>query len=290
MKLFHASLPLGLLQHDYALFRRPQNILISFAYVNPSTPVMLTKYRYMIDEVILDSGAWSDYNGVLYVSDRQLKEYLHSYGHLYNRYFNLDRDFDDDGFDINIAYQMQMENEGLNPIPVVHNIFNDEIEYYIGTGKYRWIALGSKQSSNFKNLNYAVEKIKSLDEKMKIHWFGGGNYKWLTKLPIASCDISSWSKTGEHGFIKYWNHQVNRAHTVYVGGYIRKIRKSGFEFMTYPWRADLEEYLFTVFNLSFKDLCSFKGPSHRQLINTRYYTEMADRINTERIKNNVPLE
>lgn len=289
MKLFHASLPLGLLQRDYALFRRPQNLLISFAYINPSTPYLLTTYRHMIDEVILDSGAWSDYNGVLYISDRQLKEYIHSWGHLYNRYFNLDRDFDDEGFDTNIAYQMQMENEGLNPIPVVHNIFNDEIDFYLDTGKYQWIALGSRQTKSFKNLSFAVEKIKRLHEKIRIHWFGGGNYKWLTKLPIASCDISSWAKMGEHGFIKYWNPQVNRAHNIYVGGYLRKGRKS-FEFMAYPWRADLEEYLFTNFHLTFKDLCSFKGPGHRQLINMRYYTEMADRINAERIKNNVALE
>jgi hypothetical protein len=53
-----------------------------------------------------------------------------------------------------------MEQAGLRPVPVIHNIFNLEIDYYVKSGKYDYLALGSSQVTNFNDLAYAVYRIK----------------------------------------------------------------------------------------------------------------------------------
>jgi hypothetical protein len=60
----------------------------------------------------------------------------------------------------NIANQIKMEQAGLRPVPVIHNIFNLEIDYYVKSGKYDYLALGSSQVTNFNDLAYAVYRIK----------------------------------------------------------------------------------------------------------------------------------
>jgi hypothetical protein len=89
---------------------------------------------------------------------------------------------------------------------VIHNFFDKEIEYYVKSGKYDWLALGSSQSTNFDDIRYAVDRIITWgDSNIRIHWFGGSKLEWLAKLPIAACDTSSWAKTGQFGYIRYWN-------------------------------------------------------------------------------------
>ena len=293
MILYQASLSLSILKRYYELFNQPLNVLLSVAIMQGETKGFLIDHRGKINKIVADSGAWSVAKGV---SDLQIEDvisYFQLWGGKFDHYFNFDTDFSDSGFENNISSQVRMEKAGLNPIPVVHNFFDQEIDYYVGSGRYPWIALGSRQASNFDNLRYAVDRIKKCNPDIKIHWFGGSKFEWLINLPIASCDTSSWGKTGGFGWIYYWNPNnpgTNKADRVYIGGRVGG-EKDGYHFVTYPWKKDLEKYLDKIFGFEYgRDLCSYDDKFNMQLVNTRFFAELEYRINQERMKRGIPLQ
>jgi hypothetical protein len=294
MKIYHASLDLRVLKWVYERFKELINVLLSMSTMKGDTYGFLIAYRYMAGSIIADSGAWSVNAGTSNLTIEELNSYLQLWGHLFGVYFNFDTDFTDRGFDNNITNQIIMERAGLHPVPVVHNFFDDEIEYYVKSGEYGWLALGSSQSTNFDDMRYAVDKIKRWgNPDIRIHWFGGSRYDWLCQLPIGACDTSSWAKTGAYGYIMYWNpheEKFNKGHRVYVGGRIREFKEGEYDFVTYPWRSELEEYLHNSFGLTFADLSGIDDKFNQQLVNVKFYTDLEKRINEERIKTGVPLE
>ncbi len=293
MKLYHASIFLGVLKKYHELFKEKLNVLVSLAYNTRERRAFLIDCRHMIQSLIADSGAWSVANGNSNLTIDQVISHLLLWGHHYDLYFNFDTDFSEEGFDNNIDNQVKMEQAGLTPVPVIHNFFNSEIDDYIQSGKYGWLALGSRQSSNFANIRYAVNRIKKGNPAIKIHWFGGSRYDWLIQLPIASCDTTSWAKTGAYGIINYWNPRntgVDKTDSIYVGGRIRDLDASLHHFVTYSFRKDLEAYLQTNFGFSYVDLCGDDDKFNMQLVNMKYYTDLEKRINDERLRRGIPLE
>ena len=298
VKLYHASPSLRILKRYYETFGTPLNVLLSVAYNQQEFPGFLIDYRHMVNSLIADSGAWSVAHENSNLTIEALIVHLKMWGHLYDLYFNFDTDFSDKGFDNNIANQLRMEKEGLNPVPVVHNFFDDEIPYYVQSGKYDWLALGSKQSKNFEDFQYAIDRIKKWgNPKIKIHWFGGARYEWLVRVPIASCDITTWTMAGAFGFIQYWNEEFDdpyKMNKIYIGGRIREEsdedKKRQFLFTQYPWKRQLEEYLDTTFGLTFGDLCGHQDKENIQLINLHYFTELERHVNEERARRGISLE
>ena len=295
MKIFQASLFLRILKRYHELFPDdPLDVLLSLAYNQAERKGFLFDYRHMMDAIIGDSGAWSFAQGKSDITLEELIAVLKISGPLFTRYFNFDTDFRDKGFENNIANQRIMEKDGLYPVPVIHNFFDKEIEYYVKSGKYDWLALGSSQSTNFDDFRYAVDRIITWgDSDMRIHWFGGSKFEWLAKLPIAACDTSSWAQTGKFGYIRYWNpheEKFNKTHNIFVSGRIREFKEGEYHFVTYPWRRELEEYLDQNFNLTYRDLCGYDEKFNMQLVNTRFYAELAKKINKERIKSGIVLE
>jgi len=293
MKFYHASMSSRVLKRHWELFNEPINVLLSYAYAGSDFLEILLKYRMMVISIILDSGAWSVAQGVANLSLAGLISYLKINGHLFDRYFNFDTDFSNNGFANNIVNQIKMEKAGLGPIPVAHNLFDGEIDYYVQSGKYNYIALGSSQTTNFDDLAYAVYRIKKGNPDIRIHWFGGSKFEWLCNLPIASCDTTSWASTGKFGFIRYWNpiaEGFNKGHSIYTSGVIKNVEPGKYEYVTYPWRKDLDKYLHDTFSLTFHDLCGYDSAYDMQLINTRFFVEQERRINEERVKRGIPLE
>ncbi|HOX41590.1 MAG TPA: hypothetical protein PK263_05370 [bacterium] len=293
MRFYQASMSSRVLKRHWELFKDPINVLLSYAYAGPDFLEILIKCRSMIVSVILDSGAWSVAQGVASLSLAGLISYLKMNGHHFDRYFNFDTDFSNNGFLNNIVNQITMERAGLQPVPVVHNVFDREIDYYVQSGKHDWIALGSSQTTNFDDLAYAVCRIKKGNPDIRIHWFGGSKFEWLCKLPIASCDTTGWASTGKFGFIRYWNPNdpdLDKGHSIYTSGMIRDVDGGKYEYVTYPWRNDLDKYLQETFGLTFRDLCGYDGAYNMQLVNTRFFVEQEQRINAERIRQGIPLE
>lgn len=295
VKIYQASLFLGVLKRYHELFpKEPLNVLISLAYNESERKGFVIDHRDMIDSIVADSGAWSVAQGKSNLTLAEVISHLVTWGSSYGHYFNFDNNFSTNGFNHNIANQIMMERAGLTPIPVVHNFYNHEIGWYVRSGKYDWLALGSSQSKNFKDIEYAVDKIKKWgNPDIKIHWFGGSKFEWLCELPIASCDTTSWAATGMYGSIMYWNPNnpgLNKADKIYVGGRIKELKESEHHFVTYPWRKELEAYLADSFGLTYADLCGYQDKFCMQLVNTRFFVEQERRINDERIRRGIALE
>jgi hypothetical protein len=294
MRLYNASMSLKVVKEYWRIFKEPINVLLSYALIGSETQGFLVAFRNMIKSIIADSGAWSDAHNKIKVRIESLISYLQLWGHMFDIYFNLDTDFSDRGFENNIANQIIMEKAGLRPVPVVHNFFDEEIEHYVQSGKYDWLALGSSQSTNIDDLRYAVDRIRRWgNPNIKIHWFGGSKFEWLCKLPIAACDTSSWAKAGSFGHINYWNPHVksfNKTHRIYIGGLTKKMGKGEYHFVDYRWRRELEEYLSNTFGYTYGDLCGYDDKFYMQVINTRFYVELERRVNAERATRGIPLE
>lgn len=298
MILYHASPSLRILRRYYETFGEPLNVLLSVAYNEREFSGFLFDYRHMIKNFIADSGAWSVAHGKSDLKIESVISFYRMFGHMFGMYFNFDVNFSTDGFDDNITNQLIMEKEGLSPIPVIHNIINYEIDYYLESERYDWLALGSSQINSFNDLEHAVNRIKKWENpNIKIHWFGGSRYEWLIDVPVASCDTTSWAAIGSFGYINYWNNEWDdsyKLNKIYVGGRIRdksdEDKKREFTFTQYPWKKDLEEYLFKTFGLTYGDLCGHQDKENMQLVNIHYFTELERRINEERIKRGVPLE
>lgn len=292
MKLYQASLYLQVLKDYHERFKEKLNVLLSFAYMAGQTKGFLIDCRHMVGSIIADSGAWSVARNIRDLKIGALISYLRLWGDCFDIYFNFDTDFTDHGFENNIVHQIQMERAGLKPVPVIHNFFDQEIPFYIQSGKYDWLALGSSQSSNYDDFRYAVDRIKTVDPNIRIHWFGGSKYEWLIDNPIASCDTSSWAATGTYGHIHYWNpheEKVNKTHKIYISGLMDREHDS-YHFVTYPWRKELEEYLYNDFGYSYQDLCGYDDKHLMQVVNARFYAELEKRINEERLKRGIPLD
>jgi len=143
MIFYQASMSLRVLKRYWEIFQEPINVLLSFAYIGGDTYDFLVTYRHMMIRVVFDSGAWSFVSGVAkHLSLDGLISYLKEHGHRFDIYFNFDTDFSNHGFSHNIANQIKMEQAGLRPVPVIHNIFNREIDYYVKSGKYDFFFSG----------------------------------------------------------------------------------------------------------------------------------------------------
>jgi hypothetical protein len=295
MIIYQASLSLRVLKMYWDIFHDRLNVLISYAYICEETYEILFTFRHMVFKIVFDSGAWSFVRGVaIRLSLNGLIGFLQSNGFRFDIYFSYDTNFTNNGFDHNIANQIKMEEAGLNPVPVVHNLFDGEIDYYVNSGKYDYIALGSSQTTNFDDFAYAVNRIKKGNPNIKIHWFGGSKYEWLCQLPIASCDTTSWAKTGQFGEINYWNPNLSglkKSQKIYTAGEMKDDFASGqYHYVTYPWRDEVDKYLKDTFGLVYGDLCGYDATINMMLVNLRFYAEQEKRINEERIKRGIPLE
>lgn len=293
MVLFQASLTLPVLKRYYELFGEPLNVLLSVALVGSETKGFLLDHRHMVNNIVADSGAWSVAKGNSKLTIGQLISYVKQWGHKFDFYFNFDTDFTDHGFSQNYSNQVKMERAGLTPVPVIHNFFNDEIDIYVDSGKYPWLALGSSQSTNLGDFRYAIDRIKWKNPNIKIHWFGGSKFEWLVNTPVASCDTTSWAKTGAFGLINFWNDEkpgLNKMDRIYIGGTMKHDNKRIYHFVTYPYRKALEAHLANTFRLEYGDLCGYNDKFHMQVVNTRFYTELERRVNEERFRRCIPLE
>jgi len=294
MRIYQASLALPVLRKYHATFTEPLNVLLSVATVGKNTKRFLVDNRHLMAGKICDSGAWSAVHGKSGLTVDQVISYFKIWGDKYDHYFNFDSNFTDRGFRDNYANQVKMEKAGLSPVPVIHNFFDFEIDFYLSLQKYPWLALGSSQSKTFDDFRYAVDRIKWKDSKVKIHWFGGSAYQWLAQTPVASCDTTTWAKAGAFGHIYFWNEHKDglyKADKIYVAGSMKhEDDDKTYHFVTYPWRKELEEYLSQTLNLDYGDLCGYDGLFNMQLVNTRFFATLEKRVNKERLKRGIPLE
>jgi len=280
MRIYNAALNIKVLLSYRKLYpKRIIYVLRSYANRNKEDQLFRTIHRKKCSKLDLDSGTYSlnnktdssiTFNGYLGYSKR--------YGQYYDRIYNFDCDFSDEGFDTNIYYQKRMEDAGLNPVPVVHSIHNHEVDYYIKQG-YETVALGSPQITDFGTLSYIMNKFKGT--KIKVHLFGNTSFEFLAYFPIYSCDSSVWAQAARFGEIVWWNPNKkgqNKTERIYIEEYMSHDSKAN-PISSYLHRAELLKYLYEEIGVTESDLLGYDGTLFKQLVNVHHYLRLEEIIN-----------
>lgn len=296
MRLYNASLYLSVFLRYQRIFPNKKiHILRSFGLPSRDNNGFLITHKKKSGSIILDSGTWSLNNrksGQKYkITLKGYMEYLRSFGHLVDFYFNYDSNFTDDGFATNVDNQMRLEDVGLKPVPVVHDIDGDEIEHYIER-QYPIVALGSSQIKNLETLLHVIDRFEGTG--VKLHLFGNTTFDFLTCAPIYSCDSVGWANTGKYGFIRYWNpakRGANKADKIYLEQYVDPDDpEDKVTYSSYKFKGDLDRYLADTFGLNYEDLISLDSASNTMLVNLHFYVQLEEIVNEIHRKKGFPVE
>ncbi|MBF0121348.1 MAG: hypothetical protein HQK79_21140 [Desulfobacterales bacterium] len=194
-----------------------------------------------------------------------------------------------EGFLENSQNQKVLESTGLKPVPVIHDYYGREINYYMDKG-YDMVALGSildtntgKHARTFKDVEIAIEKIFKINSSTKIHLFAASSFTELSVLPLYSSDSTSWTQNGKYGYIKYWNEHnklFNKTEKIYFeDSYDEK--ENRLYFTSYEFRKELEEYLDKTLGINYDDLIGNNSYFYRQVVNSLHYIDIEERITQE---------
>jgi hypothetical protein len=284
MRIFNASVNLNVLLRYHDLFpSRRLNILKSFGNIDHEMSSFAITHRDKFGGFILDSGVWTLNNArsvdTANINVITYRDYLLSHGHHFEFYFNFDEIFFENGFGVNWSNQVQLQNAGLKPVPVVHDIYNNEISTYIDAG-YKRIALGSAQ---IKSVNQMAHAMRQFDGKgIKVHLFGNTTFDYLAYFPITTADSTTSIKTAAFGNILYWNPQKdgdNKTDLIYLDERLRAGKKKRVHFDDYKFLADLEAYLDENFGLTYDDLIGPESNDFKTLVNAHYFVLLEEVIN-----------
>ena len=268
----------------YRLFPdRKLNVLRSFGMLNHEDYAFCFKHRDKINSMILDSGTWTLNNAKGDIKDKiTLQNYINyakTVRPYYDRIANFDATFTDDGFESNYYNQLILEKAGLDPFPVVHDIYGQEIDHYISKG-YDLVSLGSSQITSVDTLAYVMERFEGTG--IKIHLFGNAKFEFLANFPIHSCDTAMWARTGGYGWINYWNPKkegADKTDSIYMEEYLDEGKIKKITFPNYEFREDLEKFLLETLNVTYLDLMGPHAAYCKMLVNTCYYAQLEDIVN-----------
>lgn len=190
------------------------NLLRSFGLNDAETFRILQDFPHLIDMKILDSGVWSKFN-IPETIQHEVEDYgkfLPKHADKFDCYFNYDEDFKEiekDHFGSkNDDNQRYLENLGLNPVPVLHNLETTEINKYIELRqKYPFIAIGSNAISN-KNFEKSVKDLKAAG--IKTHAFKIGSADKLQGLEVWSSDCSSHAQWTKNGRVVFFDNKTKK--------------------------------------------------------------------------------
>ncbi len=250
------------------------NYLISYFYLEGQAYRLTDQYRHMINDLYLDSGAFSVAGGRSKITITEYTKYLTLYGDRFDEYFNLDDRFDDP--EHNLDNQMYLEenlSEGAkHPIPVVHDIEDPfaEFQTYANFG-HEYIAIGS-------TINIPDDTMKKIKEKfpdVKIHLFGKTSFKQLSTGYYYSADSTTWADAAGYGDILYWDPDENESHKIYMGATNRKDTESD-HYKRFDKKDKLEAFLRDTFGFEYNDLLIRSGASNRRIVNLYYYKQVED--------------
>ncbi len=278
MEIYHANLKRDVMLRYHDLFPEVRlNVLRSFGLLTAEENSFLVTHRDKLDKVALDSGTFTMQNkpsSELSEAFEGYKNYLLRFGRFFDFYFNFDIDSSRDGFKNNLYYQKRLENEGLTPVPVIHNLHGEEVGYYIDKG-YRRIAIRSSESENYDDLWPAIDRLYS--SWRMVHLFGTTRFDLISVLPISSCDSSNVYQTGAYGDIKWWNPRNpdrNKTDTIHLEEYFDPDESNSVGLSSYAFKEDFETYLNETLHITTDDLIGHHNERHRQLANLHYLVKL----------------
>jgi hypothetical protein len=293
MRIYQASMGLRILKWHHKRFPNQKlNVLRSFGVQSKEDHHFRETHRDKCASLILDSGTFTKFNRKT-ASPKPITlpayiSYLNRFGSRYDWYFNFDEcfinEFEDQCFAINIDNQRRLEEKGFRPVPVIHDIYGDEVDLYMDEG-YEMVAVGSPQLDHWTTLYKLMNRFKG--KEIKVHLFATSKWEYLAEFPIFSSDTTSWAKTGGFGSIFYWNPHKKRRdkrEKIYLEDYLDTGRKKAGCFTTHPHKREIEEYLDQELGLTYEDLMDTGGGYYRMLVNAHFFVEYERWINAEQRK------
>ena len=275
-----------------AMFPTEQiNVLLSFGRTDQNKYGFFVTHRTKVHSVTLDSGAYTLHCAARKPPDLTVelyREYALEHGKYVDFLFNLDSDFSENGHyetGINLYNQAFLEEVGLDPVPVIHDIYGSEISDYINRKKHKMLAIGSSLLGDPTGIQIAIHNIHRAG--IMVHLFGTTSFKLLATNPVSSCDASTWHQAAARGYILFWNpNGRGKSHTdqIQFTKYSGPLPKERIPFLEYEFRNDLSEHLQKTFGFEPSDLRGASGPSNRQVVNIHYFVELQKRINAEHRK------
>ena len=259
------------------------NLLLSYARRSKDCGKLIFNYRSLIGGLISDSGTYTlnsnpgDFADIITLQGYQ--SYLQQLGRHFDFYFNFDQDFSRNGFDVNMANQLQLERAGLHPVPVVHDCYSNEIQYYINRG-YDLVSIGSGElrDADVHELYRIVDKLYS--QGIKVHFLGCTDYQKLAYVPIYSADSATWNQAASRGHLLYWNPLMpgidKKDKICFVYDLPRKYMINHID--RHPHQREIEAYLNQELGYSISELKGTAGSINRAVANIHYYVQLEKRI------------
>lgn len=288
MRIYNAGMTLRALTEFGA--RHPYykpNVLLSYPLLPNNFRSFTHRDRHLIGSLILDNGAFSANSPNSKLSPEELylqfKTFCKYNSTPWDLIFSFDRMFGLNGYETNLQYQIEFEQMGIPVVPVVHNIYNDEVDKILDRGlpPHKVVAIGQCDGRQvYKNIETPVMKLYNAGAK--IHFFGAILYNLFSKLPLWSCDATSWTKYPSMGLVLYWNPQkknFNKTDKLHFPKYQDgKVPSGGVYYKTYDYIKDFEEYIATNLGFELNDLLGGEADDNRSIANILYYSQLEKEI------------
>ncbi|GAB6037874.1 hypothetical protein JCM15519_24330 [Fundidesulfovibrio butyratiphilus] len=278
------------------------NVLLTF-YGLVEHMSYLSVYRHMIGDVILDCGTHS-----LYELYRQRYERERAAKRLFNRFkyfakvmqskfdfiFSFDEKYEPDSFEHNWELQVELENEGINVVPVLHNLSNNDADRLIAGG-YKMVAIGQCHGENRDDLAVLSPVVNKLySAGIKVHLFGMTSPKLIGYVPAYSCDSKTWLDYGKRGRVLYWNPVnpgLDKADLLYFPKHQNpSTTSSGVYYHDYPHLEAFEEQIKNKLCIGRRDLLGLRHAHYCQLVNALYFLELEEMITRRHLDEDIKFD
>lgn len=275
MKIFMAIGDSNIVPLFYDTTKIKLNYLISYAYLEGQAVKLTKEYRQMIDQLFLDSGAFTSSTGKAIVTISEYLKYLKRYGKYFGAAFNLDDDFTnpEKNYVNQVTLEKGLEGTGVRPVPVVHDTENpfEELQRYANQG-HTFIAIGSNKPLS----DDTFKKIKETYPDLKLHMFGNLRRKMLFTHKPYSSDSTEYAVAAGFSKILYWDPIEKKEYKISVGSR-EGTEEDTVHFNDFKKRKELEDFLFKTFKFEYKDLLPKVEP--RWIVNMYFFHQLEDAIN-----------
>ena len=271
MKIFNVVTDADIIPLFYNATKIKLNVMVSYPYCKGNTYKLAVEYRDMIDNLYLDSGAFSAQKGKITITVSEYRRFIRRYGNRFDAVFTLDDNFSnpDHNFNHQVYLEESMPEGSKRPIPVIHDEKNpiEEFETYVEQG-HDYIAIGSSKSLS----DEIFEQIKEKFPNIKIHMFGNLNRKMLFTHKPYSADASTWVNQAGMGSIYYWDPIDDTDHLINLGE-----RRNKDDFSSFQHKAELESFLSEKFGYDKSRLLA--DLSARWIVNLYFFKQLEDILN-----------
>lgn len=286
MKIFDSSLETKVvIKYKELQPNRPLRGLISYGRLGPDHSNLMLSYRHLFGDLIMDSGTYTLLQNPQYyqniITKKGYKSYMKLFAGKVGFYFNFDEDFSAGGFSRNFSNQLYLERNGLRPIPVIHDCYGPEIQFYIDRG-HKLVAIGSGELKHARLPELHRIVLDLYEEGVWVHFLGCTEFDKLAYIPVYSADSTTWNRTGTSGRIFWWNPNrigYNKTDEIALDDKVPK-KKIKYHVQDYRFLPQLKNYLRSELGLTINDLVvGTKRHFNRALVNIHYFVLLEEQIN-----------